>query len=153
MAELLAGILQQQGVTYLIQYLDDFLTIGPPNSDECQKNLETMFEVAKALGVPLATDKVARPSRVSRHSAGHPQDGSSTPSRKVFKDSANSLRLARKKECEEKRYSIISRHSPTCIKGCQAGRTFVARLYATVAKVAELEFITRLNKGFRSDLW
>ena len=121
MAELLAGILQQQGVTYLIHYLDDFLTIGPPNSDECQKNLETMFEVAKALGVLLATDKVAEPSialGISRHSAEHPQDGSSAPSRKVVKDSANSLRLAKKNECKEKRYSIISGHSPTCIKGC-----------------------------------
>lgn len=46
MAELLAGILQEQGVTYIIHYLDDFLTIGPPNSNESQKNLETTLRVS-----------------------------------------------------------------------------------------------------------
>jgi hypothetical protein len=33
------------------------------------------------------------------------------------------------------------------------GRTFVSRMYATAAKVKELDFFTRLNGGFRSDLF
>ena len=32
------------------------------------------------------------------------------------------------------------------------GRTFVARMYATAAKVKQLSFYTRLTKEFRSDL-
>jgi len=31
-------------------------------------------------------------------------------------------------------------------------RTFVSRMYATTAKVKELDYFTRLNKDFRSDL-
>ena len=33
------------------------------------------------------------------------------------------------------------------------GRTFVARMYSTAAKVPQLDFHTSLNLAFRSDLW
>jgi len=37
-------------------------------------------------------------------------------------------------------------------KVVRCGRTFVARLYATAAKVKHLHFFTRLNKEFRLDI-
>lgn len=62
MADLLAWILDVQGVSYLIHYLDDFLTIGAPGSSECERNLETLIQVCQVVGVPLATEKVAGPA-------------------------------------------------------------------------------------------
>ena len=54
MADLLAGILQQQEVTELLHYLDNFLTIGPPPmSFRCQQNLVTIKRVCTHLGVGL----------------------------------------------------------------------------------------------------
>ena len=38
-------------------------------------------------------------------------------------------------------------------KVVRSGRTFVARMYSTGAKLRELTFFTRLNKDFRSDLY
>jgi len=38
-------------------------------------------------------------------------------------------------------------------KVVRQGRTFVARLYSTAAKVRELDFYTRLNKEFHSDVY
>ena len=35
----------------------------------------------------------------------------------------------------------------------QCRRTFVSRMYATAAKVQQLDFYTRLNKDFHSDLY
>ena len=48
----------------LLHYLDDFLTIGPPDTNTCQKYMDTIKEVCKILGVPLAVEKVEGPSTV-----------------------------------------------------------------------------------------
>ena len=40
---------------------------------------------------------------------------------------------------------------PAC-KVVRYGRTFVARIYSAASKVKELDFYTRLNKAFKSDL-
>ena len=37
-------------------------------------------------------------------------------------------------------------------KVVRCGRTFVSRMYATATKVKEMDFYTRLNKDFKSDL-
>ena len=58
-ADLLEWILKDRGVTFVMHYLDDFLTVGPPKSAECQKNFK---EVCHTLGIPLALEKVEGPS-------------------------------------------------------------------------------------------
>lgn len=63
-ADCLEWILFQEGVSHCIHYLDDFLTLGPPNSDECQKNLGILCHVCDTLGFPLATEKVEGPNPV-----------------------------------------------------------------------------------------
>ena len=50
------------GVTAVDHYLDDFITMGPPNSDMCAKNLETIKAVSRQLGVPLAEEKCEGPT-------------------------------------------------------------------------------------------
>ena len=60
----LAWVLKQQGVASLLHYLDDFLTIGPPDTNTCQKCMGTIWEVCEILGVPLAVKKVEEPSIV-----------------------------------------------------------------------------------------
>jgi len=39
-------------------YLDDFITIGPPGSDEHQRNLDIMLDACSSLGVPLSKEKL-----------------------------------------------------------------------------------------------
>ena len=46
-----------------MHYLDDFLTLGPPDSPICSHNLNTTTEVCQKLGVPLALEKVEGPSQ------------------------------------------------------------------------------------------
>ena len=62
MADLLAWILQQQGVSELLHYLDDFLTMGHPLSDICQQNLSSIQRICTQLGVPLVREKVEGPT-------------------------------------------------------------------------------------------
>ena len=43
LAEFLAWVAKQNNVSFLIHYLDDFLTMGPPSSLTCQHNLDTII--------------------------------------------------------------------------------------------------------------
>ena len=58
----LAWVLKAQGVTWLLKYIDDILTIGPPGSSTCAHNLDIIIQVCDMLGVPLAREKVEGPS-------------------------------------------------------------------------------------------
>ena len=63
LADLLSWILEQKGVSLLMHYLDDFLTLGPSEYPTCLHNLETIKGVCHHLGVPLALEKVEAPSQ------------------------------------------------------------------------------------------
>ena len=44
-ADALQFIMNQEGVTWLVHYLDDFLTLGLRDSSECASNMEVMAVV------------------------------------------------------------------------------------------------------------
>ena len=49
-------------MNFLLHYLDDFNTWGPPNSFFCQNNLDTCIRLFKDWHIPLHPDKVEGPS-------------------------------------------------------------------------------------------
>ena len=62
LADGLEWVLKQRGVSYIAHYLDDFITVGPPNSDQCRRNQTILFDTCKELGVPLAPHKSVGPT-------------------------------------------------------------------------------------------
>ena len=52
---------REQKVSKIYHYLDD-LIIGPPESDQCQKDLSTLESLCTTLGVPLAAHKREGPT-------------------------------------------------------------------------------------------
>ena len=62
LADLLTWIAQNAGVSYLIHYLDDYLTMRLPASPVCQHNAYTLVSLCAELGVPIAIDKLDGPS-------------------------------------------------------------------------------------------
>ena len=44
--------------------MDDYITVGPPNSHICQSNLDCMLATRKRLGVPVAPAKCEGPATV-----------------------------------------------------------------------------------------
>ena len=62
LADLLSWATQKAGVSYLIHYLDDYLTMGPPLSQICQHNVDIFTSLCKGLRVPLATGKLEGPA-------------------------------------------------------------------------------------------
>ena len=49
-------------MSYLIHYLDDFLTMGAANSDECENNLKISVSLCQELGLPLKWQKLEGPA-------------------------------------------------------------------------------------------
>ena len=62
LADILSWIAQKREVSYVIHYLGDFLTMGPPSFPICQQNRNTFIRWYSELGVPLAPNKVEGPS-------------------------------------------------------------------------------------------
>ena len=54
-------IVKQAGVRFVIHYLDDFLLIETPDTDECEKGVRTLLEVFHRLGLPVAEGKLEGP--------------------------------------------------------------------------------------------
>ena len=61
-ADALEWVVRKAGVRQIAHYLDDFVVIGRPASDECAESLRRMTELCAILGVPLAKEKSEGPS-------------------------------------------------------------------------------------------
>ena len=60
------------GATYIEQYLDDYITMGPPDSQECQNNLEIMLQTFQKLGFTVNPNKVSKePATVRPQQINH----------------------------------------------------------------------------------
>ena len=156
LADLLSWVTTQQGVTFSMHYLDDFLMFGPPDSPICQQNLNTFTQVCNELGIPLATEKLEGPS-TSLTFLGIILDTHHMeirlPMDKLQRIHQElSLWLPRKTATKRDILSLVGllQHATKVVR---SGRTFVARMYSTAAKLRELTFFTRLNQDFRSDLF
>ena len=61
-ADALEWILYKRGISSSLHYLDDFLIMGPPNSDRCAANLQLISVTCNYLGLPLKSQKVKGPT-------------------------------------------------------------------------------------------
>ena len=154
-AEFLAWIAQQNNVSFLIHYLDDFLTIGPPLSSACQHNLDTIIRICNYLGVPLALEKVEGPS-TSLPFLGIVLDTikmeARLPEDKLCKLREEVSQWVGRTRAQKREILSLVGSLQHATKVVRCGRAFVSRMYATAAKLRELHFHTKLNVAFRSDL-
>ena len=155
LADFLAWILNQQGVSPVLHYLDDFLTMGQADSATCHNNFTTIQQTCQKLGIPLALEKLEGPSHsltflgieidTIHMEARLPQDKLSRISTQL------TSWLGKRKATKREILSLVGslQHASKVVR---PGRTFTARMYSTAARVKELHHFTRLNKDFRSDL-
>ena len=156
LADLLAWILQQQGVTPILHYLDDFLIIGPPASNTCLKHLNHLKQACHALGVPLALEKVEGPSTLLSFLGillDTHQMEARLPEEKLQRLQATVTEWVGRKNATKREILSLVGQLQHAGKVVRYGRTFVTRMYITASKVKELDFYTRLNKSFKSDLY
>jgi len=63
-ADAMEWILIKAGASACMYYLDDFLTLGHAESDECKQNLDLIMRICEFLGVPLKSQKIEGPSAI-----------------------------------------------------------------------------------------
>ena len=63
-ADALQWMMEQKGATFVDHYLDDFITVGKPGSEECASNLKIMHETCNNSGTPVEEDKSEGPATV-----------------------------------------------------------------------------------------
>ena len=49
------------GIQSIIHYLDDFLIVGPANSDQCETDLNNFLSMCERIGVPIKSEKQYSP--------------------------------------------------------------------------------------------
>jgi len=61
-ADALQWAMEERGVTFTEHYIDDFITLGAPDSDECARNVQLMLQTCGDAGVPVEDSKSEGPT-------------------------------------------------------------------------------------------
>lgn len=148
-------IMKYKGVSDVEHYLDDYITIGPPESTRCRDNLDLMIDTCHEVGFEINFSKVVGPStcieflgiildtdlmqlRISEERLNH-----------ILEEL--SCWRGRKRATKREILSLIGKLI-FISRVVRSGRTFVRRLIDTSKKVKSLNHTVKLNKQFRADI-
>ena len=155
LADALAWILEANGVSYQLHYLDDFLLFGPPNQQTCAQALRRTIHVCQELGVPIAMHKTEGPAPKLPF-LGILIDSIkmelSLPPEKVTHITAMILQWRERKGASKRELqSLIGTlsHAATVVP---PGRTFLRRMIETMSIPKCQHHHVRLNAEFQSDI-
>ena len=156
-ADALQWVIENKGANPVFHYLDDYITVGPPASDVCLRNLDTIKHSCGLLGVPLEEGKSEGPATCITF-LGMELDSVSKIIR-LPDDKLEKLRLlledfgGRKAMRKRELLSLIGylQHAAKVVK---QGRSFVRWLIDLASLVRRLDGFVCLNISARSDiLW
>ena len=143
------------GVEHLWHYLDDFLTCGAPGSDEYMRNLQTMVDICRILGTPLAIEKLEGPSTCLVF-LGTEIDSILRELRLPLEKLERIQELVQswslKKRCTKRELLSIAgqlQHAATMVR---PGRTFIRRFFDLSKTVSRPDHHIRLSVRASSDL-
>ena len=155
-ADALHWHLVRSGVSELFHYLDDFIIVGPPDSDHCAQSLAILDRVCSDLKVPMAAHKREGPAS-SLVVLGIEIDTARGELRLPEHKLSRLLSLlakweGKKRGCSRTELESLVGHLNHAAKVVRSGRCFIRRMYNLLKELPEsLEWV-RLNQDFRSDL-
>ena len=154
-ADALQWVFEQNGVTWVGHYLDNYITIGPHGSQECGDNLHRMLAVCQRLGVPVAESKCAGPASTMVF-LGFEIDTMSRiiklPAPKLQRTLALVKEWMGRKVCKRRELESLLGHLQHAATVVRPGRTFVRRLIELLSVAKSKGSWVRLNASTRSDL-
>ena len=158
LADALNWCLQQAGIRYVLHYLDDFIIIAPPDSQECEEALAILDRVCDQLNIPMAAHKREGPTTcliflgiLIDTVAGELR----LPEEKLARLRALLHQWGEKRACTRRELeSLIGLLNHAC-KVVRPGRAFLRRLLDTLhgaeARPGSNGFV-RLNVSCRTDI-
>ena len=142
-------------ISPLFHYLDDYLTMGPPNSPQCQSHVDTAFQVFPRLGLPLHLEKCEGPSTILTFlgiELDSVQQLARLPPDKVDRILRLLQQWSRKKTCTRRDLeSLIGSLHHAC-RVVVPGRTFLRRMIDLLCCFRHRDHPIRLNVDFHRDL-
>lgn len=155
-ADALEWILRSNyGLKWVIHYLDDYLILGPPNSDLCRQFLQDFLSVCSVLGIPVAMEKVEGPLTILTFLGLELDSGMQqirlTQGRLIEILAELRTWQARKKATKRELLSLIGKLA-FAARAVPAGRLFLRRLIHLSTKVRLLHHHIRLNREARLDI-
>ena len=146
---------KKQGVTYLLHYLDDYIIMGPPGSQEYAANIAGFLEMCRRPGVPIAAEECEGPITKITY-LGIEFDTKSMelhlPDGKLQRVKAMIMEwLSCKAGRRRKMESLVWLLQHTA-KVVHPGRRFVRRIIALMTLAQERDHFIRLNAEIHSDL-
>ena len=155
LADALAWIMKQRGVTFVVHYIDDFITLGRPGSEECQRNNRIMLGTCSDTDTPVEAGKCEGPCTMLTF-LGIEIDCEAMELRLPQKKLAKLLEALDewrgKKACRKKALqSLIGSLSHAC-KVVKSGRSFLRRLIDLAKLAKHPNHYVRLNTDARSDI-
>ena len=143
-------------MTEVDHYLDDYITIGPPDSEECQYNLSTMLEVCRRLGVPLSNEKLEGPSACLTF-LGIEIDTSAgvlrLPRAKLTRIRHTLHRWRGWRTCRRRELESLIGLLQHASQVVHPGRSFLRRMINLLCIARSAHHHIRLNHEFTADLW
>ena len=156
LSDALEWILLQAGMSSCLHYIDDFLTLGAPDSPECGHNLKVIMEICSVLGIPLAVEKIEGPIGWIIF-LGIELD-SRTMTMRLPEEKLHHLRdliaqwIRRRAATKRSMLSLIGELAHAA-KVVIPGRIFLRRMIDCAHSRSNLEHWIRLDEEFRSDLY
>ncbi len=138
-----------------MHYLNDYLTIGSPESEECQHNMAVMSECCRRLGVPLKLEKMEGPTTCLEF-LGLTLDTCQMEARlseaKVEALMSELDRWQARRRCRKRELlSLIGQLAHAC-KIIRVGRIFLRRLISLATRAKRLYHWLHMSQDARLDI-
>ena len=154
-ADALEWIVKQQGVGILLHYLDNFITIGPPDSEECAGNMEKFKKSCSELGVPVTEEKTVGPVTCLTF-LGIEVDSEQLelrlPEEKLQRVKQAVEQWFERKAARQRELELLLGLLQHAAKVVSPGRRFVRRIIQALTGVRHRDHYVRLGSEIRSDL-
>lgn len=147
--------MRKGGVQCVFHYVDDFITLGRPGSDECTSNLATCLQICSDLGAPIEVDKCEGPATCLPFlgiEIDTVQLELRLPLDKLQRVRELVIEWRGKKACTKRELLSLIGLLQHAAKVVKPGRTFVRRMIDLSMIAKKPQDHLRLNKAFRSDL-
>ena len=152
LADALQWIMQHRGVRLIDHYLDDFITVGKPQSSECASNMEIALSTCAELGVPVASEKVEGPA-TCLEILGIEIDTVAMEIRLPVSKLAGFIREWRDRKVGKKPevQSLVGHLCHAC-RVVRPGRRFLRGMFHALSCARRPHHYVRINARFRADL-
>ena len=154
-ADMVSWALHCAGIQHQIHYLDDFMFLGAPDTDEAARALCIALRMLDYLGLPVATRKTEGPADCITF-LGIVIDTRAfelrLPAVKIVRLQALLRSWSSKRSCTRKELESLLGHLSHAATVVRPGRTFLRQLFSLLHLAKAPNHFIRLTVGARADL-